>query len=205
MAGLFTLPKIYIDIETLPKLAPGVNIGQLIESIRDIIAFFVLNLNSFNYKDFNKEFADIEKMTKTIISKLDSRLVEDYLILKSGIIHEETDGKETYTAVINKYKDALKLIQLISNTSHNKKGHPKNNSLTNDYHKRAFVSRLLEIYKQATGQFNNYSKTKFCNFAKDVLDNINRQHPGLDKGHNITISFMDYLKRSAKNTKKKTI
>lgn len=75
--------------------------------------------------------------------------------------------------------------------------------------KETFANNLYYIYFDVSGKKptprggGSRKDSDFIIFAKSVLNAINDKYPGLENGHNISLSFNDFLKRRTKKRVKK--
>jgi len=209
-----TTPNINIDIKEFISLRENADIKDLSYLLNRSVNSFVKDMCQKKENSYCKDdIANIIDMTDKIIKKLNSNRVEELLMRRSGIIYKNLNTN-THTKVVEEYEKLNNVLNLILKKFPSKQGRPKNDINSIGYLKETFVSGLMQVYEQATGKKttrnahnSNSASTndkdhisEFNDFANKVLEKINEKYPNLEKKHNISISFDDYLKRRAKNT-----
>lgn len=180
-------------------------------TVRSFISF--ISLGDFRTNKRNKE--DI-KAISVHLDKI-STIVEQNICVRMHVQHTVDKFVESGFPDGLSYKDCRETNKFMNNISKihqifaacytdfgNQRGRKVKRFPSLDAIKETFVNNLYYIYFDVTGKKptprggGSSKNSDFIIFAKSVLNAINDKHPGLENGHNISLSFNDCLKRRAK-------
>lgn len=184
---------------------------QLINSFVYFVRLGILRTHKRNKNDIKAICSNLEKIHKLLEQNICIQLHLQKTVDKGvecgfpdGLSYDDCKKTNNFIKNISTIRQIFQMCYL---NFGNERGRKIKSFPSLDAIKEQFVESLYYVYLETTERKptprggGSQKDSDFIMFAKSVLNTINEVYPTLENGHNISISFNDYLKRRAKKAK----